>query len=167
MRTKWGPFQQFGPHEDQVLNWGPLRKHWMMMMMVMAIMMVGLAKMMMTDIPSKRNQYEQQQCKEWKGKKKRKKTLDERGGKHPESLTSLQPSRTWKKKDMFIRILTIQIADPLCPFVIFDSCISGLQYEELRNLADIYAVKENENIFKSNPEHSIVGSLNVRWSIGN
>ena len=66
------------------------------------------------------------------------------------------------RKDMFIRILTIQIADPLCPFVIFDSCISGLQYEELRNLADIYAVKENENIFKSNPEHSIVGSLNVR-----
>ena len=28
MRTKWGPFQQFGPHEDQVLNWGPLRTHW-------------------------------------------------------------------------------------------------------------------------------------------
>ena len=27
MRTKWGPFQQFGPHEDQVLNWGPLWKH--------------------------------------------------------------------------------------------------------------------------------------------
>ena len=28
MRTKWGPFQQFGPHEDQVLNWGLLWKHW-------------------------------------------------------------------------------------------------------------------------------------------
>ena len=27
MRTKWGPFQQFGPHEDQVLNWGPFRTH--------------------------------------------------------------------------------------------------------------------------------------------
>ena len=27
MRTKWGPFQQFGPDEDQVLNWGPLWKH--------------------------------------------------------------------------------------------------------------------------------------------
>ena len=27
MRTKWGPFQQFGPHEDQVLNWGALRTH--------------------------------------------------------------------------------------------------------------------------------------------
>ena len=27
MRTKWGPFQQFGPHEGQGLNWGPLRKH--------------------------------------------------------------------------------------------------------------------------------------------
>ena len=26
-RTKWGPFQQFGPHEDQVLNWGPFRNH--------------------------------------------------------------------------------------------------------------------------------------------
>ena len=24
---KWGPFQQFGSHEDQVLNWGPLWKH--------------------------------------------------------------------------------------------------------------------------------------------
>ena len=23
MRTRWGPFQQFGPNEDQVLNWGP------------------------------------------------------------------------------------------------------------------------------------------------
>ena len=27
MRTKWEPFQQFGPHEYQVLNWGPLRTH--------------------------------------------------------------------------------------------------------------------------------------------
>ena len=27
MRTKWGPFQQFGPHEDQVLNWGPFCTH--------------------------------------------------------------------------------------------------------------------------------------------
>ena len=26
-RTKWGPFQQVGPHEDQVLNWGPLCTH--------------------------------------------------------------------------------------------------------------------------------------------
>ena len=25
--VKWGPFQQFGPHEDQVLNWGPFRNH--------------------------------------------------------------------------------------------------------------------------------------------
>ena len=25
MRTKWGPFQQFGPHEDQFLNWGPFQ----------------------------------------------------------------------------------------------------------------------------------------------
>ena len=22
---KWGPFQQFGPHEDQFLNWGPFQ----------------------------------------------------------------------------------------------------------------------------------------------
>ena len=29
MRTKWGPFQQFGPHEDQVLNWGPFCTHWL------------------------------------------------------------------------------------------------------------------------------------------
>ena len=28
MSTKWGPIQKFGPHEYQVLNWGPLRKHW-------------------------------------------------------------------------------------------------------------------------------------------
>ena len=28
MRTKWGPFLQFGPHEDRVLNWGPFRTHW-------------------------------------------------------------------------------------------------------------------------------------------
>ena len=27
--VKWGPFQQFGPHEDQVLNWGPFCTHWL------------------------------------------------------------------------------------------------------------------------------------------
>ena len=30
-----------------------------------------------------------------------------------------------EKKDMFISILTIQIADQLCTFVIFDSCSIG------------------------------------------
>ena len=25
--VKWGPIQQFGPHEDQVLNWGPFCNH--------------------------------------------------------------------------------------------------------------------------------------------
>ena len=27
MRTLWGPFQQFSPHDNQVLNWGPFCKH--------------------------------------------------------------------------------------------------------------------------------------------
>ena len=32
MRPKCGPFQQFGPHADQVRNCGLLRKHWVILL---------------------------------------------------------------------------------------------------------------------------------------